>query len=144
MLWAYMSLSQLLIIWSANLPEEITWYMPRLRGGWGAIGVLLAVFHFIVPFFALLHGGVKRDPRRLIQLCGLLLVMRVIDLLWVIGAGLHVSGAWALLLPPMVAIAAAGIGGVWLAAAVRQLRARSLEPYPPVLEAAPAGPEAAS
>src|SRR5258706_517329 len=32
MLWAYISLSQFLIVWSANLPEEIPWYIRRLSG----------------------------------------------------------------------------------------------------------------
>lgn len=31
-LWAYMSFSQYLIIWSGNLPEEITWYLDRMQG----------------------------------------------------------------------------------------------------------------
>ena len=32
MLWAYFSFSQFLIIWSANLPEEIPWYLTPDRG----------------------------------------------------------------------------------------------------------------
>src|SRR5947209_6435924 len=43
MLWAYFSFSQYLIIWSGNLPEEIAWYLHRLRGGWQAIGLALVV-----------------------------------------------------------------------------------------------------
>ena len=34
MIWAYFSFSQFLIIWSANLPEEIPWYLARLSHGW--------------------------------------------------------------------------------------------------------------
>src|SRR5215216_4844656 len=37
MLWAYFAYSQYLIIWSGNLPEEITWYTVRTHGAWGAI-----------------------------------------------------------------------------------------------------------
>jgi hypothetical protein len=50
-LWAYFSFSQYLIIWSGNLPEEIEWYLHRLQGGWQALGISLAVFHFALPFF---------------------------------------------------------------------------------------------
>ncbi len=46
MLWAYFSFSQYLIIYSGNLPEEITWYTRRLFTGWRVIGIGLVVFHF--------------------------------------------------------------------------------------------------
>ncbi|HKG79067.1 MAG TPA: hypothetical protein VKA78_06595, partial [Pyrinomonadaceae bacterium] len=45
MLWAYFAYSQYLIIWSGNLPEEITWYTVRTRGAWGAIIVGIAILH---------------------------------------------------------------------------------------------------
>ena len=38
MVWAYFSFSQFLIIWAGNLPEEIPWYLERLRGGWQYVG----------------------------------------------------------------------------------------------------------
>ena len=46
MLWAYFSFSQYLIIWSGNLPEEITWYLHRLQTSWRFVGLGLVVFHF--------------------------------------------------------------------------------------------------
>src|SRR5262249_23623472 len=36
MIWAYFSVSQFIIIWSGNLPEETNWYMGRMNGGWRA------------------------------------------------------------------------------------------------------------
>src|SRR5205085_1751314 len=39
MIWAYFAFSQYLIIWSGNLPEEISWYMTRLSNGWQWFGV---------------------------------------------------------------------------------------------------------
>ena len=56
-LWAYMAFSQYLIIWSGNLPEEIPWYLRRLQGGWGWVGVALVLFHFVLPFLLLLLPG---------------------------------------------------------------------------------------
>jgi hypothetical protein len=53
-LWAYASFSQFLIIWSANLPEEIPWYLHRIRNGWQIIGIGLMIFHFFVPFETML------------------------------------------------------------------------------------------
>ncbi len=54
MLWAYLSFSQFLIIWGANLADEVPWYLSRARGGWAYVGISLIIFHFAVPFFLLL------------------------------------------------------------------------------------------
>ena len=54
MVYAYVSFSQFLIIWSANLPEEIPWYLHRIAGGWNLVAIALAVFYFVVPFLVLL------------------------------------------------------------------------------------------
>ena len=59
MVWAYFSFSQWLIIWAGNLPEEITWYMRRLHGGWGFVGLFLVIFQFAVPFAMLLVAAVQ-------------------------------------------------------------------------------------
>ncbi len=40
MVWAYFNFSQWLIIWAGNLPAEITYYVRRLNGGWGYIGLI--------------------------------------------------------------------------------------------------------
>src|SRR5271170_3362613 len=61
MLWAYFSFSQLLIIWSGNLPEEISFYRTRLYGTWGIVAVVVLIFHFFVPFFLLLSSDLKRN-----------------------------------------------------------------------------------
>ncbi len=57
MLWAYLSFSQFLIIWSGNMPEEISWYMTRAHGSWGALALILIIFHFAIPFVLLLSRG---------------------------------------------------------------------------------------
>src|SRR6266478_988104 len=50
MLWAYFQFSQLLIIWSGNQPEEITFYYSRLHSQWGVVAVIVVIFHFFAPF----------------------------------------------------------------------------------------------
>ncbi len=84
MVWAYFSFSQWLIIWAGNLPEEITWYMRRLNGGWGYVGLFLVLFHFAVPFVLLLSRPFKRDITRLVWLAVWLMLMRYVDLFWII------------------------------------------------------------
>jgi len=84
MVWAYFSFSQWLIIWAGNLPEEISWYMRRLHGGWGSIGLFLVLFHFAVPFVILLSRSFKRNIGRLVWVAVGLLFMRWVDLLWII------------------------------------------------------------
>lgn len=125
MLWAYFAFSQFLIVWSGNLPEEIQWYLPRLRGGWGIIALGVVIFHFAFPFLLLLSASLKRDARKLLMLAGLILLMRMIDLFWMIAPEFsperfHVS--W------MDITAPAGIGGLWLGMFLWQLNKRPLIP----------------
>jgi hypothetical protein len=82
MLFAYFSFSQWLIIWSGNLPDEISWYLHRIRGGWGWIIIGIAALHFALPFALLLSRDRKRAGRRLIPIAILLMVMRMVDIYW--------------------------------------------------------------
>lgn len=82
MLWAYFDFSQLLIIWSGNQPEEITFYRSRLYGSWGVVAVIVLLFHFVVPFLLLLSRDVKRNARLLPKIAAGLIVMRLVDLYW--------------------------------------------------------------
>jgi hypothetical protein len=82
MLFAYFDFSQLLIIWSGNQPEEITFYRSRLYGEWGVVAVIVLVFHFFVPFFLLLSRDLKRNYRLLPKVAIWMIVMRLVDLFW--------------------------------------------------------------
>ena len=125
MLWAYFAFSQFLIIWSGNLPEETPWYLSRLRGGWEWVGVALIAFHFALPFAVLLSRDAKRNAWSLAVIAGAIIVMRAVDLFWLVtpafeheGLGFHWLDLTTLI----------GIGGVWLAVFVWQLRERPLLP----------------
>jgi hypothetical protein len=120
LLWAYLSFSQFLIIWSANLPEEIPWYMHRLHGDWQAVGVSLVVFHFAVPFLVLLSRRVKEDAAMLARVALLVILMRFVDLFYTLGPEASPGG---LRLHWLDITATAGIGGIWLALFVRNLGA---------------------
>jgi hypothetical protein len=124
MVWAYFSFAQWLIIWAGNLPEEITWYMRRLNGGWGYIGLVLVLFHFAVPFVMLISRSFKRDITRLVWLAAWLLLMRYVDLFWIIEPNFSVTFnlTWLDLAVPVA------MGGLWLAYFFRNLNSMPLVP----------------
>jgi hypothetical protein len=133
MLWAYMSFSQLLIIWSGNLNEEIPWYLRRTRGGWQYVGIALVFFHFFAPFFALFASETKRRLERLIVVAWLLLGMHLVDLAWlVLPAGAARTGHDTAAIPwgslPLVLVAFVGIGGISTWTFLWHLRRRPLVP----------------
>ena len=124
MMWAYFSFSQWLIIWAGNLPEEITWYMRRLNGGWGGVGLFLVIFNFAVPFVLLLSRPFKRDVTRLVWLAVWLLLMRYLDLFWMIEP--NFSKTFSVTLADIVVPVA--MGGLWLAYFFRNLASMPLVP----------------
>jgi hypothetical protein len=84
MLNIYLAFSQFLIIWSGNLPEEIPWYLDRIRGGWGVIITLDFIFHWLIPFTLLLSRDLKRNKKRLMWVCGWMIFAKAFDLFWLI------------------------------------------------------------
>jgi hypothetical protein len=135
MLWAYMAFSQFLIIWSGNLPEEIPWYIERIRGGWGAVALLIVVGHFALPFVLLLSRDLKRRSYVLARVAVFVIAMRLVDLIWLVvptfthdpaagegHPGFSIPLHWMNIVIPI------GLAGVWLFFFLRQLRSRSLVP----------------
>jgi len=125
MLWAYFAFSQLLIIWSGNLPEETPWYVHRLQSGWRWVGLLLVLFHFALPFVLLLSRDLKRNARSMALLAIGVIVARVADLFWLTApefwpGSFHIH--W------MDVAAPIGLGGIWLAFFAWQLKTRPLLP----------------
>jgi hypothetical protein len=84
MLNIYLAFGQFLIIWSGNLPDEINWYLDRIRGGWGVIITLDFICHWLIPFTMLLSRDLKRNKKRLIFVCIVMLVAVLLNLFWLI------------------------------------------------------------
>src|ERR1043165_2207592 len=148
MLYAYFAFSQFLITWAGNLPEEIPFYLRRLRGGWQAVGLLVILFHFALPFVLLLSRERKREPIRLRRVALLMLFMRVFDLVFLFAPSVHQGGKaeWGArdLLTSFVPMfsMALGVGGIWLWYYFGQLAAHPLLPLgAPDLEKAIAATE---
>lgn len=131
MVYAYFAFSQFLIIWSGNLPEEIPWYLRRLRGGWQYVGLALVLFNFALPFVLLLSRDLKRNSRRLVMVALLVILMRVVDMIYLVapaeaqeGGDPHINPLLFLAMFGMTV----GLGGIWLWYFAAQLRSRPLLP----------------
>jgi len=140
MLWAYFNFSQYLIIYSGNLVEEIPYYIDRTTGGWQYVALALVVFHFAAPFALLLSRDLKRNASRLVLIAAAIVLMRLVDLFFLVspdfdpsgvnrhvlpaadGHGSHLFVHWLDLAAPI------GIGGVWVWMFLAQLAARPLLP----------------
>jgi hypothetical protein len=125
MLWAYFSVSQLLIIWSANLPEEIPFYLERLNGPWRSISIVVLLGQFVLPFLLLLSRNLKRNPVAVARIAFIILVMRVIDITWTVGPVFRHDGSSLHWLDFAMVL---GMGALWLAYFWYNLAGRSLVP----------------
>ena len=124
MVWAYFSFSQWLIIWAGNLPDEISWYMRRLHGGWAPVGLFLVIFQFAAPFVLLLSRPFKRDITRLVWLAVWVLLMRWVDLFWIIEPNFSDTFR----ITPAEIVVPVAMGGLWLWYFCRNLAAMPLVP----------------
>jgi len=124
MIWAYFSVSQFLIIWSGNLPEETSWYMSRMSGGWKWFSLGLVVLHFVLPFVLLLSRSLKRDGARLARVAGMMMLVRWLDLHWLVAPAFSEHAN----IHPLDVTSALALGGVWFFLFTRELKTRSLLP----------------
>ena len=127
MLWAYLSFSQFLIIWSGDIKDEITWYKSRAFGGWAVVAVILIVLHFALPFLLLLQRNVKRRVQRLAGVAGMMLILSMVDVYWLVVPAYEKQRPEFLpLLLDIVFIA--GIGVIWVSLYLREVKKMPLLP----------------
>lgn len=110
-LWTYMGVSQFIIIWSGNLPEEIEYYVHRSHAPWPEFAVALATLHFAVPFMLMLFKANKKRPEVLTKIAAWLLIMRYVDYFWTLMPAFrhqHFHVSWMDLAAPI------GLFGLWL------------------------------
>ncbi len=123
--WAYCAFFQILLIWSANKPDETTFYLARIRGPFLAETIFLAFGQFFIPFFVLLNYRLKRRPERLSIIAGFIVLVHYVDVHWLVVPSLstarlpfHFLDLGALL----------AVGGVSVAFAAYRLRGERLLP----------------
>jgi hypothetical protein len=92
--WVYIGFSQLIVIWSAEIPAERVWYSVRMRGGWYALGAVIVAGHFVIPFCALLIRALKRSATAMSALGAWLLLMHHLDVYWIVMPGAPHGRNW--------------------------------------------------
>jgi hypothetical protein len=122
--WAYIWLSQYLLIWYGNLPEEVPYYVRRTDGPWTALFLLNLSVNWVVPFLVLLPRAAKRNARVLAAVCVVLLAGHWLDLYLLIMPEIW-SGPMA---GPLEAIIPLGYAGLFVALTARALMQAPLVP----------------
>jgi hypothetical protein len=130
MLNIYLTFAEFLIIWSGNVPDEIPWYLNRIRGGWWVICSLDFICHWLIPFVLLLSRDLKRNKQKMIWLTCFMIFARCLDMFWLIepnfpdaAANLHLAGNVGILAYLTVPVA---VISLWAAYYMTQLQARPL------------------
>lgn len=135
MVWAYFNISQYLLIWAANLPEETKWYLGRTTGSWQWFGLVMGLFHFALPFFLLLSRDLKRSWKTLIPVAIFIFLIRIVDIYWIIAPSPHASEGAAgmhhvapLHLSWLDIASVLAFGGIWIAFFIWNLKKHPLLP----------------
>jgi hypothetical protein len=137
MFFTYLALSQFIIAYQGNLPEEVVWFEERFHGAWGYVAYGLLALHFFFPFLVLLHRSVKRRAALLSGMAAFVLLMRFVDLVWQSRPSLIRYEASGLGLSWLDLTAPVAIGGLFLCFFLRELAKRPLVPvHDPSLRAA--------
>lgn len=104
--WAYMAVSQYLLIWYANIPEETIFFRQRLHGGWTGVSVFLPVARFIIPFALLIGRAAKRNTHVLRLAALWIICVEILDMYWLIMPNFYPEG------PSLHWLDIAALGGV--------------------------------
>ena len=130
MLNIYLCFAEFLIIWSGNIPDEIPWYLNRIRGGWWVVCSADFIFHWLIPFVLLLSRDLKRNKQKMIYLTSFMIFARCVDMFWLIepnfpdaARNLHIAGNIGILAYITVPVA---LISLWAAYYLTQLQARPL------------------
>ncbi len=125
MLWAYFNFSQFLIIWNGNLPPTAGYYTARSAQNWNWVGCVLIIGQFFIPFLMLLSPRTKRYPLNLARVAAWLLLMRLIDLYYMVTPMYRTTGPmpfWG----DIVALIA--VGGLWVTVFCHEVKQAPLYP----------------
>lgn len=112
--WAYIAISQYLLIWYSNIPEETIYFLHRQEHGWGTISLILVIGHFVIPFVFFMSRWMKRNPKALFFWAVYLLVMNWIDIFWLVMPNANLGGvSFGMILVDVCCTI--GVGGIYVA-----------------------------
>lgn len=77
--WTYLWYSQFMLIWYANIPEETTYFEPRMQGPYRTIFLLNLVINFVAPLLILMKRGSKRNYGTITMMAVLILFGHWLD-----------------------------------------------------------------
>jgi hypothetical protein len=141
MLWAYMSISQVILFYAGNLAHETVWYARRTAGGWTLAALAVAFLGFIIPFCFLIIRPAKRNPRILAAVCVVILAAQFLHWYWLVEPTFNDNYLLAAIATGVLGII---IGGLWLVVFAWQFgKAPEVSPVEPKLIAAREEHEAA-
>jgi hypothetical protein len=89
MFWLYIAFSQYLIVWIADVPAEVTWYLRRTSGHWKYVPLVLVAGQFAIPFLCLLPYSLKRKSSVVAGVAAWLLLMHVLECYWLVMPAFH-------------------------------------------------------
>ncbi len=123
--WMFLHFSQFLVIWSANKPEQASWYLHRI-GGLGAAGLWVAAAVFVLAL-ALLPRRQAASAPAVAAVAGLILLVRLGESFWLVTPSfrshLVVTAADGVALAALGAVALGAWLGDWLPALRRSRHA---------------------
>ncbi len=106
--WTYIAWAQLMLVWVADQPREVTWYLARWHGGWQWTGLVLLLVHWGVPFFWLLMRPLKRKAATFAFMSGWIVVVHLLDVFYLVLPALHPAHLHVDWRDPVATLAVAG------------------------------------
>ena len=102
--WTYTWLSQYLLTWYANLPEETPFYLMRQHGAWKTLFFTNFTLNFICPLLMFMMREANRNMNWVLIVCSITLIGKFMD--------------WYIIIMPTTAKETSGFGfyeiGFWL------------------------------
>ena len=122
--WAYLWFSQFMLIWYANIPEEVTYFVTRIEDyNLPFFGML--VLNFVFPFLILMNSDYKRVPWFVMMAGVLVLVGHYVDVFVMIMPG-TVGDRWYIGIPEIASVLL--FGGLFLLVVFTSLTKAPLTP----------------
>ena len=101
--WAYLWFSQFMLIWYANIPEEVTYFVTRIEDYTIPFFTMFAL-NFIFPFLVLMNSNYKRIPWFIVMAGIIILIGHYMDVYNMIMPA-TVGDRWGFGLPEISALA---------------------------------------